>query len=196
MAKTKRATEIADVLIGGAGFAGLALAIALRQTLGPSFAVTVADPSFDRGHAGDARASAIAAAARRLFETIGTRDAVAADAQPILDMVVTDSKLGDAIRPVFLTLWGMSRPVSRLLTWSRTPPCSMRCLRKRRMSVSTFARRQWRISKSCRQASPFASATANRCRHDSWSRLTARARRFASAPESNAWDGLRPVRHP
>ncbi len=33
-----------DVLIGGAGFAGLALAIALRQGLGPSFAVTVADP--------------------------------------------------------------------------------------------------------------------------------------------------------
>jgi 2-octaprenyl-6-methoxyphenol hydroxylase len=110
MAKTKRATEIADVLIGGAGFAGLALAIALRQTLGPSFAVTVADPSLDRGHAGDARASAIAAAARRLFETIGIWDAVAADAQPILDMVVTDSKLGDAIRPVFLTFAGDVAP--------------------------------------------------------------------------------------
>lgn len=110
MAKTKRATEIADVLIGGAGFAGLALAIALRQTLGPSFAVTVADPSLDRGHAGDARASAIAAAARRLFETIGIWGAVAADAQPILDMVVTDSKLGDAIRPVFLTFAGDVAP--------------------------------------------------------------------------------------
>jgi 2-octaprenyl-6-methoxyphenol hydroxylase len=110
MAKTKRATEIADVLIGGAGFAGLALAIALRQTLGQSFAVTVADPSLDRGHAGDARASAIAAAARRLFETIGIWDAVAADAQPILDMVVTDSKLGDAIRPVFLTFAGDVAP--------------------------------------------------------------------------------------
>jgi 2-octaprenyl-6-methoxyphenol hydroxylase len=38
-----------------------------------------------------------------LFETIGVWDAVAADAQPMLDMVVTDSRLGDAVKPVFLT---------------------------------------------------------------------------------------------
>ena len=37
-----------DVLIGGAGFAGLALAIALRQGLGPSFKVAVADPALGR----------------------------------------------------------------------------------------------------------------------------------------------------
>jgi len=95
-----------EVLIGGAGFAGLSLAIALRETLGPAFAVTVADPGLSRDHSGDARASAIAAAARRLFETIGVWDAVAAGAQPIMDMVVTDSKLGDAVRPVFLTFAG------------------------------------------------------------------------------------------
>ena len=34
-----------DVLIGGGGFAGLTLAIALRQGLGPSFSITVADPA-------------------------------------------------------------------------------------------------------------------------------------------------------
>ena len=34
-----------DVLIAGGGFAGLTLAIALRQGLGPSFSVTVADPA-------------------------------------------------------------------------------------------------------------------------------------------------------
>src|ERR1700722_11041769 len=96
----------ADVLIAGGGFAGLTLAIALRQALGPSFAVTVADPALGNSHAGDERASAIVAAARRLFETIGVWDAVAADAQPILDMAVTDSRLGDAVRPVFLTFAG------------------------------------------------------------------------------------------
>jgi 2-octaprenyl-6-methoxyphenol hydroxylase len=96
-----------DVLIGGAGFAGLALAIALRQGLGPSFAVTVADPALGRA-AGDARASAIVAAARRLFETIGVWDKVAA--QPILDMVVTDSRLADAVRPTFLTFDGDVEP--------------------------------------------------------------------------------------
>ncbi len=100
----------ADVLIAGGGFAGLTLAIALRQALGPSFAVTVADPALGNSHAGDERASAIVAAARRLFETIGIWDAVAADAQPILDMAVTDSRLGDAVRPVFLTFAGEVEP--------------------------------------------------------------------------------------
>src|SRR5580704_14316903 len=80
-----------DVLIAGGGFAGLTLAIALRQGLGPSFAVTVADPMLGKSHADDERASAIVAAARRLFETLGVWQAVAEHAQPILDMVVTDS---------------------------------------------------------------------------------------------------------
>ncbi len=100
----------ADVLIGGGGFAGLALAIALRQGLGDSFKVTVADPAFRMSRAGDARASAIAAAARRLFETIGVWDKVAGGAQPILDMVVTDSKMQDAVRPTFLTFGGEVAP--------------------------------------------------------------------------------------
>ena len=96
----------ADVVIGGGGFAGLALAIALRQGLGEAFRVMVADPAFGRSHPGDARASAIAAAARRLFETIGVWQAVADEAQPILDMVVTDSRLNDAMRPTYLTFAG------------------------------------------------------------------------------------------
>ncbi len=98
-----------DVLIAGGGFAGLALAMALRQGLGPSFRVVVADPAFARPPA-DARASAIAAAARRLFEAIGAWDAIAGDAQPILDMVITDSELDDAIRPAFLTFGGEIAP--------------------------------------------------------------------------------------
>src|SRR5215475_14706266 len=97
-----------DVLIAGGGFAGLSLAIALRQALGPSFAVTVADPALAAGR--DERASAIAAAARRLFETIGVWDAAAGQSQPILDMVITDSRLGDAARPVFLTFDGEITP--------------------------------------------------------------------------------------
>ena len=103
-------TQRTDVLIGGGGFAGLALAIALRQALGETFAVTLADPALAKSHAGDARASAIAAAARRLFETIGVWDKVAAGAQPILDMVVTDSKLQDVMRPSYLTFGGEIAP--------------------------------------------------------------------------------------
>jgi len=95
-----------DVFIAGGGFAGLTLAIALRQGLGPSFSVTVADPTFGRDDAGDERASAIVAAARRLFEALGVWPSVAEETQPILDMVVTDSRLDDAVRPVFLTFAG------------------------------------------------------------------------------------------
>src|SRR5690349_6818043 len=105
-----RQSERTDVLIGGGGFAGLALAIALRQGLGDSFRVTVADPVLGKSHTGDARASAIAAAARRLFETLGVWDTVAERAQPILDMVVTDSKLQDAMRPTYLTFGGEVAP--------------------------------------------------------------------------------------
>ncbi len=101
--------ERTDILIAGAGFAGLALAIALRQALGPAFAVTVADPLLARP-AVDARASAIAAAARRLLETIGVWQAVASEAQDIVDMAVTDSRLDDAVRPVFLTFAGEVEP--------------------------------------------------------------------------------------
>ena len=66
---TQRSRPV-DILIAGAGFAGLSLAIALRQALGASFKVVVADPALERGGS-DPRASAIVAAARRLFETIG-----------------------------------------------------------------------------------------------------------------------------
>ncbi|WP_137042601.1 ubiquinone biosynthesis hydroxylase [Pseudolabrys sp. FHR47] len=95
-----------DLVIGGAGFAGLALAIALRQALGERFAITVADPALAQVPSKDPRATAIAAAARRLFEAIEVWDAVAPTAQPILDMVVTDSKLDDVVRPTFLTFGG------------------------------------------------------------------------------------------
>ena len=98
-----------DVLIAGAGFAGLSLAIALRQALGASCKVVVADPALERG-AGDPRASAIVAAARRLFETIGVWERIADGAQPIVDMAVTDSRLEDAMRPTFLTFDGEVQP--------------------------------------------------------------------------------------
>ncbi len=99
-----------DVLIAGGGFAGLALAMALKQALGPSFSVVVADPALGKSPADDERASAIVAAARRLFETLGVWEHVAGEAQPILDMVVTDSRLNDAMRPVFLTFAGDVEP--------------------------------------------------------------------------------------
>src|SRR6476659_6535503 len=98
-----------SVICGGA-FAGLALALALRQGLGPDIPVIVADPALATRPSRDPRATAIVAACRRLFEALGVWDQVAAGTQPILDMVVTASKLEDATRPVFLTFAGDVEP--------------------------------------------------------------------------------------
>jgi 2-octaprenyl-6-methoxyphenol hydroxylase len=99
-----------SIVIAGGAFAGLALALALRQGLGPQAQVVVADPALATRSGYDPRASAIVAACRRLFEALGVWGEVAADAQPILDMVVTDSRLEDVSRPSFLTFVGEVEP--------------------------------------------------------------------------------------
>jgi len=99
-----------SIVIGGGAFAGLALALALRQGLGEDVAVIVTDPALATRPSRDPRATAIVAACRRLLEAIGAWHDVAGHAQPILDMVITDSKLQDATRPVFLTFAGQVEP--------------------------------------------------------------------------------------
>ena len=99
-----------SIVIGGGAIAGLALALALRQGLGADVAVIVADPALASRPSRDPRATAIVAACRRLFETLGVWGEVADNAQPILDMVITDSRLEDATRPVFLTFAGNVEP--------------------------------------------------------------------------------------
>jgi 2-octaprenyl-6-methoxyphenol hydroxylase len=99
-----------SIVIGGGAFAGLGLAVALRQGLGADVAIVVADPALSVRPSRDPRATAIVAACRRLLEAIGAWGEVASEAQPILDMVITDSKLQDATRPVFLTFAGAVEP--------------------------------------------------------------------------------------
>ena len=102
--------EHKSIVICGGAFAGLALAAALRQGLGEAVPVTVADPALAVRPSRDPRATAIVAACRRLFETLGVWDEVGPQSQPILDMVVTDSRLADATRPTFLTFAGDVAP--------------------------------------------------------------------------------------
>lgn len=99
-----------DVFIAGAGVVGLCLGLALKRALGGALAVTVCDPVLARPLREDGRAFAIAAGPRRMFETLGVWDAIAARTQPILDMIVTDSKVADPVRPVFLTFAGEVEP--------------------------------------------------------------------------------------
>jgi 2-octaprenyl-6-methoxyphenol hydroxylase len=95
----------ADIVIAGGGTAGLAAAIALSRSA-PDLSVLVADPRPPGAGQDDQRASAIAAAARRMLERLGVWPSLAGEAQPILSMEITDSRTGDAVRPVFLTFDG------------------------------------------------------------------------------------------
>jgi len=110
MTQVPMSPDRTDLLIAGGGLAGLSLAVAVKTALGPAFSVTVADPGIAAPPADQGRASAFAAAARRMFETVGVWDEIAPEAQPILDMVVTDSRTLDVVRPVFLTFAGEVAP--------------------------------------------------------------------------------------
>lgn len=97
------------IVIAGGGIAGLSLALALKQALGEAFAVVLADPGLARP-AGDNRAYAVAAAAQAMLQALGIWPAIAAGAQPMTEMVVTDSRNPDVVRPVFLTFDGEVEP--------------------------------------------------------------------------------------
>ena len=99
-----------DVVIAGGGVAGLGLALALRTALGGSLSVTLCDPALASAGRRDGRAFAFAAGPRRMLEALGAWADVAPHAQPILDMIVTDSRVADPVRPVFLTFAGEVEP--------------------------------------------------------------------------------------
>ena len=105
MATQQQRTPAIDVLIAGGGYIGLCPALALKQGA-PSLAIAVVDPAPAGSGARDGRASAIAAAAKRMLGTLGIWDKIVDTSQPIHEMIVTDSRLRDAVRPVFLTFSG------------------------------------------------------------------------------------------
>ncbi|MER8549692.1 MULTISPECIES: ubiquinone biosynthesis hydroxylase [unclassified Mesorhizobium] len=98
-----------DVLVAGAGYVGLAAAVSLKQAR-PSLAVAVVDAAPARVWQKDGRASAIAAAACRMLDQLGVWNEIAPGAQAITEMIVTDSRTSDPVRPVFLTFDGEVAP--------------------------------------------------------------------------------------
>ncbi|CAO4165560.1 FAD-dependent monooxygenase [Methylorubrum populi] len=92
------------LLIAGAGIAGLTLAVALKQAHGAALDVVVCDPGLEAGaarHRG--RAYAVAAGPRRMFERLGLWPRIAPAAEAMRRLVISDSRVGDPVRPVFLT---------------------------------------------------------------------------------------------
>lgn len=97
---------MADVAIIGAGLNGLAAALALggRQARRP-LAVTVldrGDPAAFATAEADGRASAITASSRRMFEALGVWEKIALHAQPMREIIVTDSRGAGEARPALL----------------------------------------------------------------------------------------------
>lgn len=98
-----------DVLVGGGGYVGLSLAVALKQA-DPGLRVAVVDMRPRAALEQDPRASAVAAAASRMLDRLGVWEQIVPHAQPMMEMIVTDSRLRDAVRPVFLTFDGEVEP--------------------------------------------------------------------------------------
>ena len=91
-----------DILIAGGGLNGPALALALAQA---GFGVTVADarPAPERaGTNFDGRGYALALASQRLLNAIGVWGTVAPNAQPLLEIKVSDGRAGQGPSPFFL----------------------------------------------------------------------------------------------
>ncbi|SFG86893.1 2-octaprenyl-6-methoxyphenol hydroxylase /2-octaprenyl-3-methyl-6-methoxy-1,4-benzoquinol hydroxylase [Palleronia marisminoris] len=91
-----------DVILAGGGLAGSALAIALSQS---GLAVALVDPvpATTRGAEGfDGRSYALSIASRNLLVAIGVWGAVSDDAQPILDIRISDGRAGEGPSPLTL----------------------------------------------------------------------------------------------
>ena len=138
------------MLVAGAGYVGLAVAVSIRQAR-PNLSVAIVDAAPAGAWERDGRASAIAAAACRMLKHLGCWDEIAPQAQPITDMIITDSRTGDPVRPVFLTFGGevaSGEPfahmvANKVLNGSLAPP--------RRRTRHRHASRGWRSPASRRR---------------------------------------------
>jgi 2-octaprenyl-6-methoxyphenol hydroxylase len=118
-----------DICIAGGGYVGLSLAVAVKAAA-PHLDIRVYDAAPEGVWQKDERASAIAAGAKRLLEVLGAWDAIAAEAEPIRKMIITDSKTADPVRPVFLTFDGEAED-GEPFAYMVPNPAMVRSLRER-----------------------------------------------------------------
>jgi 2-octaprenyl-6-methoxyphenol hydroxylase len=94
-----------DIVISGASFAGMALALAAARAFDGELSIAVIDrmPQPASSKISGARAFAISAASQQMLSTLGIWAEVAHTAQPVTAIDITDSPLDAGIRPVVLS---------------------------------------------------------------------------------------------
>lgn len=116
MMSEPRETGPRDVAIAGSGLTGSLLALALVHAGKPRLSVVLAGRA--GAEADDPRAYAIAPGVRRMLEVLGVWARVEAEACPVAEMRITDSRLEDLVRPVLLSLGaeaGGGEPVAHIV---------------------------------------------------------------------------------
>ncbi|MDH3593500.1 MAG: UbiH/UbiF/VisC/COQ6 family ubiquinone biosynthesis hydroxylase [Rhodospirillales bacterium] len=99
--QTSKAADC-EVLIVGGGMVGLTLGLTLAGAGVEVVVVDRADPATVQDAAFDGRASAIARGSQQALSGAGLWDAMAPSAQPILDIRVTDGRIGAGASSLFL----------------------------------------------------------------------------------------------
>lgn len=102
MARRKKESGMKDIVIVGGGYVGLSVAVAVKKAA-PHLEIELMEAAPDHVWEKDERASAIIAAAINMLKTLELWDQIKDHAQPINDMIVTDSDVGEPVKPVFLT---------------------------------------------------------------------------------------------
>ena len=91
-----------DIIVVGGGYVGLSVAVAVKKSA-PHLDIVLMEAAPEHVWEKDQRASAVIDAAVNMLKTLGLWDEIKPEAQPINDMIVTDSKTGEPVKPVFLT---------------------------------------------------------------------------------------------
>jgi 2-octaprenyl-6-methoxyphenol hydroxylase len=98
----RKSAQETEVLIVGGGLVGTTLAAALAEGGIETLAIDRQPPETVTGAAFDGRSSAIARGSQSVFSGLGLWDSFAAAAQPILDIRVSDGKVGGGVSGLFL----------------------------------------------------------------------------------------------
>lgn len=101
-AGTRTGTRDCEVLIAGGGLVGLTLGIALADAGLDVIVIDRDAPAAVQAATFDGRASAIARGSQQALAAIGLWDAMAASAQPIEDIRVSDGRVGHPVSRLFL----------------------------------------------------------------------------------------------